>query len=117
MTALSDELHDYRNLLTAFQMFFSLLIYCFNRQCTFFVLTDLRSPLPLGPVTLVLLLLPEGRVLVVGGLQGVLSGASFFSARFFWDATLLFSLKVNDLLSWVLPLFKSMCCPPLIRSR
>lgn len=91
--------------------------YCFNRQFTFFVLTDLRSTLPLGPATLVLLLLPEGRVLADGGLDGVLRAAGFFSARFFWDATLLFSLKLNDLLSWESPPLKSMCCPLFIRSR
>lgn len=91
--------------------------YCSNTQFTFFVLRDLRSTLPLGPVILVLLLLREGRVLVDGVLKGVLKGAGFFSARFFCDATLLFSLKLNDLLSGASPIPNSIGCPLLIRSR
>lgn len=82
------------------------------------MLIDLRSTLPLGPVTLVLLLLPEGKALVDGMLEGVLRDAGFFSARFFGDATLLFSLKVGELLSRApLMLLTSTCCPLLIRSR
>lgn len=81
------------------------------------VLTDLRSCLPLGPVIRALLLLREGRVLLGEGLEEAPSGAGFFSVRFFCDATLLFSLKLNDLLSCALPLPKLLYCPLLIRSR
>lgn len=86
-------------------------------ELAFFVLTDLRSTLALDPLTLVLQLLPEGSVLADGGLEGVPRGRGFFSARFLWDATLLFSLKVRDILSWASRSDRSTCCPLLIMSR
>lgn len=99
-------------------MLFSRYVSFFNRWFTFLILTDLRGTRPLGPVILVLLLLPEGKALVVGGLDGVLTAAFFFSVRFFWDETLLlFPLKVDELLSWVSLVLVSGYCPFLIRSR
>ncbi|TNN39664.1 hypothetical protein EYF80_050167 [Liparis tanakae] len=77
----------------------------------------LRSTRPLAPVTLVLLLEPEGSVPADGGLEGVRMGRGFFSARFFWDATLLFSLKVDDLLSPASSQLRSTRRPLLMMSR
>lgn len=84
---------------------------------TFLVLIDFRKTLPLGPVILVLQLLPEGRALVGERLERVPVGKGLSSARFFWEATLLFPLKVNDVLSGVSPFPRSRYCPDLIRSR
>lgn len=84
---------------------------------TFLVLTDLRTALPLGPVSLALLLLRQGSVLLGWGAHGVPRGAGLFSASFLWEATLLFSLKLSAFLSRSSAELKSTCCPFLIRSR
>lgn len=92
-----------------------------QKRFTFFVLRDLLSTLALGPLTLGLLLLPEGKALVDGGLEEILMEAVFFSPWLFWDATLLFSLKEDDdgddFLSSAAPVPKSMGCPLLMSSR
>lgn len=95
-----------------------------DKRFTFFVLRDLLSTLALGPLTLGLLLLPEGNALVDGGLEEVLMEAVFFSPWLFWDPTLLFSLEDDDdddddddLLSSAAPVPKSMGRPLLMSSR
>lgn len=83
------------------------------------MLTDFLNTLPLGPVILVLQLLPEGRALLGEGLDRAVLEKGLSSARFLWEATLLFSLKVNDFLSGESPPPppRSTPRPDLIRSR
>lgn len=93
-----------------------------DKRFTFLVLRDLLSTLALGPLTLGLLLLPEGKALVDGGLEEVLMEAVFFSPWLFWDPTLLFSLEDDDdddddFLSSAAPVPKSMGRPLLMSSR
>lgn len=106
-----NHLNAYKNLMVNIYILLLHSTHFLSRYFTFF-LRDLCRILPLGPV----LLLPEGSGLGDGGL-GLQRGWGFFSARFFWDATLLFSLRVNTLLSLVPPWMKSILCPLLMQSR
>lgn len=81
------------------------------------MLIDFLNTLPLGPVILELQLLPEGRALVGEGFDRAPLEKGLSSARFLWEATLLFSLKLNDFLSGASLSSRSTRWPDLIRSR